>query len=71
MDESDKIVSLEQRVKRLENVHIWGVGIVLIGLVIFFIANKTKSTPIMASGGDVSGGLGQVNPSAPPSVGVN
>jgi hypothetical protein len=70
MEDSNKITSLEQRVKRLENVHIWGVGIVLVGLVIFFIANKTKSTPNLASGGDFSGDLGGSVPSSTPTVSV-
>lgn len=36
----EQLQNLEVRVRRLEQLHIWGVSIVVVGLVIYLIKNK-------------------------------
>jgi hypothetical protein len=59
MDE--KVQDLESRVKRLENLHIWGLGLVLVGIVVLFMMDKKKSS----SFGSAEVG-GAINPPPPP-----
>lgn len=57
-EETTKLQDLEKRMKRIENIHIWGVGIIVVGLFIFFLINKKK-------GADVGGVIETPTPNLP------
>lgn len=58
MDSNTDLQDLDKRVKRLENVHIWGVGIVIVGLLIFFLTKKgSDSGASISSGGSIGDGV--------------
>jgi len=51
--EESKLQDLENRVKRLENLHIWGLGLVLVGVVVLFLMDKKKSGGTAELGGAI------------------
>jgi hypothetical protein len=62
MDET-KTQDLESRVQRLENLHIWGLGLVLVGIVVFLIMDKKKSSASSIGGSaEMGGAINNVNP---------
>lgn len=61
----DKVQDLENRVKRLENLHIWGLGLVLVGVVVLFMMDKKKSSSF---GSAEVGGAIPTPPPAPSNV---
>lgn len=59
MESGQELQDLDRRVKRLENVHIWGVGIFIVGLLIFFLSKKNSggASASMSDGGSVADGV--------------
>lgn len=69
MESTEEIKDLQKRVKRLENVHIWGAGLILVGLLVFFLTKKGSggSSVSLSDGGAIGGGA---TPTPTPNVGA-
>lgn len=62
-DEESKLQNLEKRTKRIENLHIWGIGIIVVGLFVFFLSTRKK-------GNDIGGGIEPPISPTPPNLPV-
>jgi hypothetical protein len=61
-DEESKIQNLEKRTRRIENLHIWGIGIIVVGLFVFFLSTRKKGSDI---GGGIEPPIAPTPPSSP------
>ena len=61
-DEESKIQNLEKRTRRIENLHIWGIGIIVVGLFVFFLSTRKKGSDI---GGSIEPPIAPTPPSSP------
>lgn len=60
-DEESKIQNLEKRTRRIENIHIWGIGIIVVGLFVFFLSTRKKGSDI----GGIEPPIAPTPPSSP------
>jgi len=53
MEQTDDIQAVQKRLKRIENICIYGSAIILVGLLVYFLVNKNDKAKVLENGGSV------------------